>query len=110
MIRGPKGIGRRLSKRLPVESSKSSKLVEPVVGCGVRHRRRLGALVSERVPDTLKTHAHAPSLRAHAPHAIERVAKPSLAQPDQSAELGYWHGRLDVGAQVRLGSLDGLLP
>jgi hypothetical protein len=88
VVRRPKGIGRRLSKRLPVDRSESSKLVEPVVGGGVRDRGRLTALVGQGAPDTLKPHAHDPSFRAHAPHAIERVAKPSLAQPDESAEHG----------------------
>ena len=103
MIRRPKGIGRRLSKRLPVDSSESSKLVEPEVGSGVRDRGRLTALVGQGAPDTLEPHAHDPSFRAHAPHAIERVAKPSLAQADQPTELGNWHGSLNVSTYIRLG-------
>ena len=87
-----------------------SKLVEPEVGSCVRDRGRFTALVGQGAPHTLEAHAHDPSFGAHALDAIERVAKPSLAQADQPAELGNWHRSLDVSPYIRLGQLDGLLP
>ena len=108
-VRAAQRFRRRFTKRRFVSRGESPELVEPVPGSDIGHSR-LRRRSAERAPDAVEALGEDALLGAHAPHAVEGVAKASFAEPDDPAEQLERNGRRDVRPQIALGSPDDVLP